>query len=585
MSDKAQVVAESKKTEEYNDQALKRAWQHLIRYDRAALRLKNDHIKLRVYVLILSFFASFLAVTVGFLASSSPLIFDNVYPFVAMLIPTFFLVPVWMTHHDRQEKKKIKQNREKAQIVATTVNADTISNTEVAESSRWSVFKQSVDNVSRLFILLQIIFIVIAVVDPIRLLLSSIVIAIMQFLGLIFIYRIDITVAIAIISIPTFFFIVRVWVRYHEIRVPKDESEKKPRFSDTTIFTIFWILVVIQIVFVIVFLSEALRLIPDSFVELSRLILFALPLVSTGILAYATKFTPNQLWVDYRYVTEAIRREIYLYRFKAAHYGGEKTESDRKEQLRKRIAEIENGKIDEEEILDEENQPNKNNEIKQSTSIDAMIPVTIFEPPSGHEMKEDELLIAIAKVKHDENKKFYDNGLQSLTFKDYINYRVYPMLSWYDERSHAEYKRMRRWQVIALIIGGAGSFLAFLGQEAWIAVTTSGAVTVGALANLRLYGRTYLLYYRASTDLKERVNKWETMDKPDLNAEQSAVKINEYEDIFKQEGRLWRQQALDALAQADASIYDSFRNGVGGAYIPGNDDPMQTTPPIESEDS
>ena len=139
------------------------------------------------------------------------------------------------------------------------------------------------------------------------------------------------------------------------------------------------------------------------------------------------------------------------------------------------------------------------------------------------------------------------------------------MYDWYTQKSYGEYTQMRDWQVVALIIGGAGSLLAFLGQEAWIAVTTSGAVTVAALANLKLSGRTYLLYYRTADDLDDRVGQWQNDGKPS-DPEADAKLVEDFENIFRQEGKLWRQQAIDALSQVDSSINETFRSGTGNMY-------------------
>jgi|GEM_PF-5637711 len=127
---------------------------------------------------------------------------------------------------------------------------------------------------------------------------------------------------------------------------------------------------------------------------------------------------------------------------------------------------------------------------------------------------------------------------------------------------------MRNWQVIALLIGGAGSFLAFLGQEAWIAVTTSGTVTVGALANLQLYGRTYLLYFRAAKDLENLSNSISPEERQSKTPEDSVDIICQFEEIFRREGELWREQAQDALAQVDAGISDLAETSSSRRYDP-----------------
>jgi|GEM_PF-2975135 len=472
------------------DPMLKRAWQTWIRYDRAALRLKQTHTNLRAFVLILSFFASFLAVAVGFITSSRSQNFDSVYPFIVMLLPLLIVLPVGYESWKRWRKRIQDKNSQVAQ--------------NESEPSNGSRVNSSSND------------------DP---------------------------------------------QQFENLVALTDETDDKQRFSNRMIYGILIVSIIIQILVIFVIIRQISSV---SVIQMGRLVLFILPLLSTGILAYATRFVPSTLWVQYRSIAEAIRRETYLYRFTAGAYAN--VESDKRNDLLLKHLNI----IEETGFL-----PDKDEKVVKED----IVPINVFEPPNT--MSDADLKAKLAKARFiNTSEDDHDDGFTKMGFDKYLKYRVYPMYNWYTRKSHSEFKGMRDWQIVGLIIGGAGALLAFLGEEAWIAVTTSGAVTVAALANLRLSGRTYLLYYRTANDLIDRVSEWQNdksriqkEDNPDDSAEpqqenELTIQVNpadlvsDFEDIFHQEGKLWRRQAIDALSQVDSSISETFRSGTGNLYIP-----------------
>ncbi len=570
------------------DPILKMAWQTLIRYDRAALQLKAAHIHMRAIVLILSFSASLLAVGVGFLVPSNLKTYDKVYPYILMLLPLIGLIPLGIMVIRRRSEWRMNQ------VDTPRLDSESENISENSEDkSVWERIQKKllfIDETSWQLIFIQASLLIVLFVIFLR---QVIVNGLMWVIQSVLSESIFPFFVISIALLPTYFLILRLRKAYksrggHSGNISAEQSQAdlvklEENESDITeddlteervisnnkikyesILILFLIALAFQVGVTILAMNEAIKLGFGSFVELLRLILFALPLISTGILAYATRFVPSQLWVQYRSITEAIRREIYLYRFYTEDY---KNHDNPSKLLHDRLKEIQRkGVLYRNKSVD----ANKSVIGQQSDDI---IPVNVFERDEPFIISDDELLAQIRDTIGDPKRKIttvVDNGFRQLSFKAYLEHRVYPMYDWYTTKSHNEYKKMRNWQLIGLIIGGAGSFLAFLGHEAWIAVTTSGAVTVSALANLQLSGRTYLLYYRAASDLQNRSAEWDyTRDEKERpTSEERAMLVEDFENIFEHEGQLWRQQAIDALAQVDSSITDSFRSGTGNLYIP-----------------
>jgi len=626
---------------------LKLAWQTLIRYDSAALQLKRTHVQLRALVLILSFFASALAVGISTLDRPDEVSFQNIAPFIMMIVPLLIVIPSGyeLLYRRRERLKKQKEEAEDAEDrsdndagsdnveddpnnASASENSQTESQTDnepgdVTLSDRvdaivqnvWE-FLQTIEPRSWWLLALQVILLVLFFSVPVRILMTLITFGLTSVVQVIVEYLIEIVVLVVLVLLPFYVVVPRMWSTYRREKadthpnnrlmlqlsgeqqqppveqqtnnVIEDEEETpKHRFPYWVVLVTFALSVSIE-VSVITDVSGDIT--DDGMFEMLRLLLFALPLISTGILAYATRFIPSLLWVQYRSITESIRREIFLFRFKAEAY---KDEANAAKRLHNRLKEFERGKrlkkADKKSTTNEgvaaedsEDDDNKdvtvNNGEDEWTQPEDIIPVNVFQPDKPFDTSDADLIKQISKtlyIDRDDIKKDQEKFFERMRFENYLKYRVYRMYDWYTQKSYDEFRRMRRWQVVALIIGGAGSFLAFIGQEPWVAVTTSGAVTVGALANLQLAGRTYLLYYRTANDLVNRVAQMRyekgltdlTKDlHKKLSVEEMAELVEHFEDIFRQEGELWRRQAIDALSQVDSSISDTFRSGTGSEY-------------------
>ncbi len=152
-----------------------------------------------------------------------------------------------------------------------------------------------------------------------------------------------------------------------------------------------------------------------------------------------------------------------------------------------------------------------------------------------------------------------DTPVQRL--KRYIECRLGEQVNWYRGKSIDEYRAMGRWQIAALVIGSAGSVLAYLGLEGWVAVTTAAAVTVTALADLRMYGRTYMIYMLTAQDLRHYHQMWDNDTEEHQNDPMYIANfVDKIEERFENEIRDWRKQVQDALSDVDkntATIVDN----------------------------
>lgn len=410
------------------DLVLKSAWELLIQYDTAALKLKQRHIRYRAIVLLLSFAASFLSVVMGLFSRPAPGRYMELVPAFMVSIPIAVAVGlVWLFH--------VRRN--------------------LPNTRRNPVSMTQMKGLRKL------------------------------------VYRVELR--------------IRAWTEVRNRAIT---------------------LVVVAVGLVaglLIFLTSNGLAQYDTL----RLSLFTLPLLSSGIMAYVTKFLPSQIWSKYRYVAEAIRREIFLYRMNAGDYFNKSAEEKRNLML---------------------------DAIGEAEKV-ADMPVTIFVPPIFERGKLDRLL----------EREAGENWHIPMTADDYIANRLINQYRWYTDKSFHEYRTMGQWEVVALAIGGAGALLAFLEYGNWVAVTTSAAVTVTGLAHLMMYGRTYVIYHQAARELRQKYDWWNAQtDDYRVKPEHISEFVATVECIFETEIGHWQEQIKDALEQAELDIGQMIESAPGG---------------------
>jgi len=395
-----------------SDHALKYAWQTLVRYDSVAQGLKRSHIRLRVFVLILSFFSSLLAVFVGFLAVDRQPTFYNVYPLVWLVIPIMLFFAVWLERRRRDDYPEDNAIQPIVELEGLDAESDTDTGARdneaiTARGKRLIWYRRGV--ILLFFVLLIIQMLVLfqmsnLTIENISQVVAEITQGTFDFMSESFVIAFRILPAVLIVVC----FVVYLRLSYH---IRKESNQKNQWISDATLTFFYWFLLGVIILMIPFVIAEIIRLQPDSIIEGLRLILFALPLISTGILAYATKFIPSQRWVQFRYATEGVRREIYLYRFGAEHYK-DKNKTERSEEMFKRINQITLGKIGD----------TKNQTIQE----DHLASVEVLDPDHSLDIDDDKIRQQVRDTKFDPDSK-KDDGFMPLNLEQYIQYRVVPM--------------------------------------------------------------------------------------------------------------------------------------------------------------
>lgn len=243
-----------------------------------------------------------------------------------------------------------------------------------------------------------------------------------------------------------------------------------------------------------------------------RYALLVLPIAMTGAVGAAARFRPGTKWVVLRGSAEAVKREICRYRARCGPYGPA-AQAGRELRLAERVGAI------------------SSSVMKTDVNLGAVEPYSGPLPPTD----------SVARG---------DDGFSVLGPEEYIQFRLQDQATWYRGKTVKLERRLRRVRWAGIGVGGLGAFLAAVGLELWIAVTTA---VVAALATYLEYSQlesTLLHYNHASANLETIRRWWIALPDEDRVKRRSVNRLVEQsERILQSESAGWVQDMHDAMTE------------------------------------
>ncbi len=240
-------------------------------------------------------------------------------------------------------------------------------------------------------------------------------------------------------------------------------------------------------------------------------LLIITPILLTVLVAAANRFRQGSKWLLLRAGAESIKREIFRYRTRAMYYS-----QNAEQQLAQRVEAI--------------TQRTMRTEVNASALVpynkDQGFPPHMFAAKGG------------------------DDGFSSLTPDRYVEVRLGDQLNFFQKKAVRLEKQLSRLYWFTFILGGLGTYLAAVGFQAWIALTTALVAAIGTYLGYRQTENTLTKYNQAATDLLNVRNWWNA-----LSAEEQARQINidslveHTEQVLQSELDGWIQQMQNALAE------------------------------------
>jgi hypothetical protein len=246
--------------------------------------------------------------------------------------------------------------------------------------------------------------------------------------------------------------------------------------------------------------------------------IIVIPIFTSILLAYYNKFRPANRWILLRGSAEAIKREIYRYRSRTGDYSEDRLTTNSRD-----------------DVFHEQLEPVSRRLMQTDVNHGALKPYNGPLPPNM------------------EGGQKNDDGFSFLTAERYIELRLEDQLKYYLSKTPKLEKQLKQMQVAILVAGGAGTLLAAVRAELWVALTTALATALTTSLAYRQLEETLVRYNQAAADLAN-VREWWT--KLSSAAKRNAKNIDQLvevtEKVLGTELSGWVQRMEDALAQLKA---------------------------------
>jgi len=248
--------------------------------------------------------------------------------------------------------------------------------------------------------------------------------------------------------------------------------------------------------------------------ETLKTVIIILPILISALVAGSNRFKAGNKWVLLRSSAESIKSEIYAYRTGTNNYRRTADKSP--------------------EIELQKNLQTYNRRLMQ-TEVNrcGLSPYTGDIPPP---------MDGAAKGK--------DNGLSRLTPEQYIEIRIGDQLGFYKKKTVKLEQTLQRLQWSIYGLGGLGTFLAAVGLELWIALTTTIVGVITVHLEYQQVENTLIQYNQTASDLDSLRKWWFSLSAIQKENPKNYDKLVELtETALRNEMMGWTQRMENALAR------------------------------------
>ena len=254
---------------------------------------------------------------------------------------------------------------------------------------------------------------------------------------------------------------------------------------------------------------------PES-ASLAGLILYILliltPLVGSALAAFTRAFYANGDWLVMRGGAEEILKEIYFFRTILAK------RKDRRAYLEKRLTEI------------------------QRQLYKAMGGELVVKPYNGP-----------VPTRHYPNDPTSDPGWDDLTGEEYFRYRVENQLAWHRKKINQFQRERVRLQILILVSGVAGAFLAAWGGaiSLWVALTASLTAAFLGWQELRNIDTIIKNYSKVVVELSVIYDHWLNLEPEERSEGEYYRMVRSTEEVIWAQNIEYIKSQQEALKEAD----------------------------------
>lgn len=240
------------------------------------------------------------------------------------------------------------------------------------------------------------------------------------------------------------------------------------------------------------------------------------PILISILIAVSNKLKAGSKWILLRSAAESVKREIFLYRTSAGLYHPSALKKDITKDIR---------------LAD------------QLKTISDRLMKTVANEAGIERYKPS---------KEADDAIFVKPGTIA-TASEYINVRLDDQIEFFSTRTDNMGLRLKYLQWLIYISGGVGTFLAAIGLEIWVALTTALGTAFVTYLEYRQTENTLLLYNQVSSELRNLKNWWLALSPTERESDiNKNLLVQQSEDILMNEQAGWVKNMTDAMAQLQA---------------------------------
>ena len=247
-------------------------------------------------------------------------------------------------------------------------------------------------------------------------------------------------------------------------------------------------------------------------------VIVIVPITISILLAASNRFKVGNKWILLRASAEALKGEIYRYRARGEIYSDQETASTSREaKLARKVGSISRGLM------------------QTDVNISSVHTYEGPIPPRMYGAEET------------------DDGFSFLTPDRYLEIRLGEQVNFLQGRTVQLERLLKRLEWLAYIAGGAGTLLAAIGLELWIALTSALIVAFGTYLEYQQVENTLMRYNQARTDLANVRGWWLALPAVEQKDPKNVDKlVGLTEKILRREQAGWVQEMDDTLAELRA---------------------------------
>jgi hypothetical protein len=252
----------------------------------------------------------------------------------------------------------------------------------------------------------------------------------------------------------------------------------------------------------------------------------AIPILTTGLLAFINRFRHANRWVLLRGGAEAIKRGIFRYRVRAGDYSDEQAGIYRGSRLALEVDKITKA-------------------LAQSEVNRAGVP-KVPAVSSG------------------------EDPLTTLSGDQYAKERIEDQLEYYEKTTRRLDTEVKRFHALIYVAGGIGTFLAAIGFNVWVALTTAVVTALTARLEAEQKEASLAQYNQARARLQFVLNWWNSLSSVEKEEQRNRNRlVDDTENALQGELAGWVQQMQAALDQAQKALEEAAsKKGAGVSVTP-----------------